>query len=268
MLLRSFLLCSALLASPLAHAGDASFKDSLEHQKNKEKKKYGPYVGMFGGSFQGQEGDVRINTDVTTTLPTVPPTNVITPTGVDYALTDKEGDMMFGFEVGYSWKQKKLPLELSLEFETFYASTELNGTADPAQLETLPSSTISGFHTDMSSVSFMFNAGITLDLSKYRARIGRVLPRFRPYFGVGAGGTQVWFRNTTLTTKVPGTLPTSAPFSVDEFTLSWQIYGGLEYQVNDKFSIYAEYRTLHHTDLSLISDYSADFFVAGMRLRY
>jgi opacity protein-like surface antigen len=163
---------------------------------------------------------------------------------------------------------------LSLEFEGSFLNTELNGRADEATLASLAADGLAAYHTDLNAVFFMLNGHISLDLWRYRARIGKVLAGMRPYVGGGIGGGQLWFRNTFTQSKnqftgVDTTTTASiSPFAVDEFISAWQWYAGLEYSWQDKYSLYAEYREFHFGELEEVTDLIAKGWSLGFRYRY
>lgn len=279
------LLLGGIIWSPWVQPLRAGEQDlrSLEQAKGK-KKGGGAYVGVFGGSSQGQSAELAIT--------------YLNGSEFKYDLTNRSGDAMMGFEVGYSWKQKKLPLELGLEFEAFYMTTEITGQLPgenplnvittvtpppfpgfPETISTvtepynpgpnqIPADGLVGFRTDMNGVQFMLNASATLDLRRYRPRIGKYLSNVRPYLGYGVGGAQLWFRNTTTTVKDPQKAPSVSVFEIDEFVFAKQFFAGVEYNINNRFSVYAEYRKLSLEDFDVVSDYETETWIAGIRLHY
>ncbi|MFZ4595588.1 MAG: hypothetical protein ACOYOF_15115 [Verrucomicrobiaceae bacterium] len=260
-------LCALVSAS--AFAGEIELK-SLASLKGDDatKKKYGPYVGFFGGTNKTLTGDATIG-------------------GVPFSLNDFDGGSTYGIEVGKSWKSKRYPLMMNLEFEASFANNELSGQASP---ETLDATTIdpitglavpliannglAGYKTDMNSVFFMLNGSVSLDLYRYRARLGKFIAGLRPYVGGGIGGGQLWFRNTItqskdqLTGVNPLTTSTGFPFAVDDFVNAWQWFGGIEYTWKDKYSIYAEYREFHYGELEEVEDLTTSGWALGYRYRY
>ncbi|MEM6911189.1 MAG: hypothetical protein AAF555_06355 [Verrucomicrobiota bacterium] len=232
---------------------------------------YGPYVGIFGGTTQSQGGERPI---------------IGTNT---YDLIESSGDLIAGIEVGHSWKNKRFPLEAHLEFEGSFLSSQVEGQIDSVSLLTASGSDIGYFVRDFNAAIFMLNGGLGLDLWRYRARIGPVLARLRPYVGAGFGGAQVWFRdpNSTGTGTTSGltvdglatqnaggtpsatnTNPSTSAFSTDQFVFAWQSYFGIEYRWSKKLSIYSEWRQLTLEDIENVPEYESENIVAGIRLRY
>ncbi len=255
-------LCASLillaLPVPWASADSASLshpqlnKDNKLGEEGEKKKKAGSYVGVFGGNTQSQEAELLVN-------------------GYPFELIPTDGSFQMGFEVGYTWDMKRVPIETAIGFEGSFLSTEMNGliSGDEAFVGSLLDTDVVGFHTDMNAVTFLLKGQITLDLSRYRARLGPWITGLRPYFGMGIGGSQLWFRNTVTSTKSPAALAAAAPFSMDEFVGAQQVFGGLEYTVSEKLSIYAEYRKLSFATFSdEVSDFSTSSWVGGVRLRY
>ncbi len=214
----------------------------------KQKKKDGPYVGVFVGNSQSNEGKLQIGPN-------------------PFIMDSYNGGMMVGIELGYSWKVKRFPFEVGLEFEGYYSSSEIRGILDPTILPPAPG-TVTSAQTDLNAVSFLFNGWVGLDLWRYRARLGRFVTGWRPYIGAGVGGAQLYYRNTLFTTRNVGAVPEVVPFEVDEFVLAWQWFAGLEYRVTDKVGVYAEYKNLHFDASTELTDYTVDFWSGGVRIRY
>jgi opacity protein-like surface antigen len=240
-------LCALLLAAPALHAGEVDMK-SLK----KEKKKYGPYVGVFGGATTGHDGDTVLG-------------------AFDYDLADADGSAVFGIEVGYSWRTRYL-LEFAVEFEGLFSSSQLDTTFGSGNTGSPAMGDVATASADLNYAAFMLNGVVNLDLRRLQPRIGRFVTRFRPYFGLGIGGAQVWYRNQSVATfgdlaGIP-TAPTSSPFLIDEFVLATQLFGGLEVRVNDKVGFYAEYRQLMLSKLDELTDYSTEMWLGGIRVRY
>ncbi len=279
-----------------APAGEIELK-SLNTVQNDPvvQRKYGPYVGFFGGSNSSQTGRVAIG-------------------GINYGFNDRDNSAAFGFEVGKTWRSKKFPLAFSMEFEGSFMQSEFSGTLSaeeearvmglmeargaqpqplplptaatpkPSQvspeLATLSDGTVASYQADMNSALFMVNAQISLDMWKYRARIGKTLAGLRPYVGVGFGGGQVWFRDSATLSRAqvqawrqggdvlaaPGA--TATPFSIDEFVTAWQWFGGVEYSWQDKYSVFAEFRHFHLGDMEDLTDFETKGYALGFRYRY
>lgn len=246
------------------------------------KRKYGPYAGVFGGANSTQTGKVKIN-------------------GFNYSLDDRDNSAVFGFEVGKTWRAKRAPLAFSLDFEGSFLQTTLSGALDPATAAlprtagsstpivnpliaalTPPTatpigpsdSTVAAYTADMNAAFFMVNGSLSLDLWRYRARLGKIVAGMRPYIGGGFGGGQIWFRNSyTLSLAqqddlASTTLGDSSPFVIDEFITVWQWYAGLEYSWQDKYSVFAEYRELHLGAMEDLTDFITKGYTIGFRYRY
>ena len=132
----------------------------------------------------------------------------------------------------------------------------------------IPADGLISFRTDLNAVLFMLNGSVTLDLRRYRARIGPYLSNIRPYLGYGIGGAQLWFRNTESVTKDPTKQPSVSVFEMDEFVFARQFFAGVEYNVNNRFSIYGEYRKLELEDFGPASNFETESWMAGLRMRY
>ncbi len=219
-----------------------------------QKTKYGPYVGVFGGATSSQSADLSLN---------------YTTYQLDYDVLGTDGNIVVGFEVGYSWKTKFF-LEFGLEFEGFFSSTEVS--AVRAEGPAFALSDVAAATADLNYAAFMVNAIITLDLSKLKPRIGRWVPKLRPYVGGGIGGAQIWYRNAEVTSigdalGIP-TLASIDVFSTDEFVFASQFFGGLEIQITDKFAIYGEYRRLMFEKAGDLDNFETEMLIGGIHIRY
>lgn len=217
------------------------------------KRKFGPYVGVYAGESFGQSGNVRIQNR-------------------PFPLNDVNGSAIFGIELGKSWRMKRMPLILSTRFEGTFSQTSLTGSIGNFNGATVTNDVVS-YSADMNSLMFTLGGSVSVDLWRYRARIGKVLAGFKPYIGGGLGGGQVWFRNATSRSDSQvnhaGTLaPAANPFAIDEFINAWHWYGGLEWAWEDKYSVFAEYRDFHFGDLDDMTNFNSDGYVFGFRYRY
>ncbi len=247
------MMITAVMPVMPARAGEVELKaiEPLE----KEKQKWGPYVGVFGGASQSQSAKANAQ-------------------GNNLIISESDGDALFGLEIGHSWPWKKAPLEFALEFEAFYFSSELSGMIDPADLPSAADSDLGSFTTDMNAAVFMVNGMLVGDFRRFRPRIGRVPTGFRPYVGAGVGGAQLWFRNTeTRTVDQLGdpdstTVLSEAAFDQDQFVLAYQFFAGLEYNFNDKLAAYVEWRRFTFEKFDLVRDLETEGIVGGLHLRY
>jgi opacity protein-like surface antigen len=240
-------------------AGSAAEIDlkSLEPLEAKKKTTGGAYVGAFAGQTTSQSSSMELD---------------YVGHSLEYDMIEDDGNLIAGFEVGYQWRTR-FPIELGLEFEAFYGSSELRGVSSKSNTgEPITLSDVATTQTDLSYVAFMLNGTLTLDLRKYRPRLGKFLPRFRPYVGGGIGGAQLWYRNQRTQSfgdllGVP-TASSASPFSLDEFVFASQIFTGIEYRVNDKLGIYTEYRRLTFDRTSDVENLKTDILMGGIHLRY
>ncbi len=229
---------------------------SLEDGESQQKK-YGPYVGVFGGSTTSQDADLSINYTTHT---------------VDYDVLAADGAFLLGFEVGYSWKTKFF-VELGLEFEGFFSSTEVSALiSDDNAGVPIKLSDVGTAKADMNYAAFMLNGQLTLDLSRLKPRIGGWLPRLRPYVGGGIGGAQLWFRNQESQSVgdllgVP-TVASVDAFSTDQFVFASQFFAGLQIKVSDKLTIYGEYRRFMLEKVGDLSDFETEMLLGGLQIRY
>jgi opacity protein-like surface antigen len=247
-----------LLSTMPLQAGEVEL-NALEPLETKEKK-WGPYVGVFAGVTQSQESSVTVQ-------------------GFDFDSVDNDGAAFFGLEIGHSWRMKKVPVELALEFEGFYTASEFEATINRAAAtdptNPAPGNNVGSVKTDLNSAVFMVNGSVILDLRKFRPRLGKVPTGFRPYFGGGVGGAQMWFRETqtqTVSEVLTGT-PSSAtaefaPFDQDQFVLAYQVFAGLEYQFNENISAYAEFRRVTFEKFDIVREMETEVWGGGIHLRY
>jgi opacity protein-like surface antigen len=246
------------IIAPLGQAAGAEVDlKSLQPLEAKKKATHGAYVGVFAGQTISQSASMQLD---------------YVDHSLDYTMDDRDGDLIVGFEIGYAWRTR-YPIELGLEFEAFYGSTEANGVVSNDNADVaINLSDVATAQTDMSYVAFMLNGTLTLDLRRYRPQLGRFLPRLRPYAGVGIGGAQIWYRNQRVQSfgDLLGTAsaPSSSPFSVDEFVFAWQIFAGMEYRVTDKLGLYTEFRRLTFEKVSDLDDFKTDMIVGGLRWKY
>lgn len=210
-----------------------------------------PYAGVYGGTTMSQSADVKID-------------------GNKQDLDETTGSAVIGLVVGNRWRLEKVPLELGLGFEAMFLSTELNGELPGAPAAPPFAGTdVAGFQTDMNAAVFLLNGTLALDARRYRPYTGTFLSSFKPFVGAGVGGSQLWFRDTTLDTVTPGSTPTSTAFSMDSFVFAWQAYAGLEYAFNDKVAIYGDYRQLNLANIDdEVSDYENTLWTAGVRILF
>jgi opacity protein-like surface antigen len=253
-------------------------------------------MGVFGGVVQDQEAQIDTGRSVASASGS-------NSEPIQYNVMRQDGAAVFGLEIGHSWRMKKAPLEFALEFEGLYTSSEFsariqdrfaNGVnpGDPGAGDNEAFDAADGdiglVETDLNSAVFMFNGMAVLDLRKYRPRIGKIPTGFRPYIGGGVGGAQMWFRNTTVGSveevrednlRAPTDPPVvfgnesldegiDEPFNEDQFVFVYQVFGGLEYNFNDKVSLYAEYRRITYEKFDLVRELNMDVVSGGIHFRY
>lgn len=247
----------ALCSLPVEAGTELALK-SLKKSDEEQQSKYGPYVGIFGGQSTGQDASMTID---------------YIGRSLDYDVSDWDGNFLMGFEIGYSWKTRRF-LEFGLEFEGLFSGTDLqtyaigeSGDGTGVQL-----SDVYQAAADMNFAAFMFNGVVNLDLRKLRPRVGTFISNLRPYVGAGIGGAQVWFREQRVVTVGDAfgtpTAAASTPFGLDQFVFAYQAFAGLEYQLKEKFSIYAEYRWFRMTEVDVLDEFKTEYFIGGLRYRY
>lgn len=259
--LLSVALLLAQFAVPGASADEVALK-SLQPLDEAEEDKYGPFLGGWAGGTQAQELQLLIDR----TGPGDP---------FSYVINENTGAVVFGIDVGHSWRLKKVPVEIGAEFEAFFSQTEIEGALSPTDLAVASAADIANVETDLNSVTFMINAMIIMDLRRYRPRIGKIPTGFRPFAGLGVGGSQLWFRNTEFQSvsqagggSVVPAFTETAPFSRDEFVLAYQFFAGLEYQFTKRLAAYIEWRRTVFEKFDVVRDYETDIISGGIHLRY
>lgn len=246
---------AAMLALAGACGGEEQELKPLKDLEADAPKKNGQtFVTIKGGQTNAQRANLSVID------------NVLGPVPFDHM--SQTGSFVFGIEVGRAWKMKKFPFESALGFEGGFISTELQGALDPSYAGPLNADSPVGVRTDMNTAFFLLNGRLTLDLWRYRARLGRVVTRVRPYVGGGLGGGQIWFRNTdVLRSDGDTTMPAATdPFSSDAFTFAYQWFAGVELLFNERISLFGEYRTLKFDDTDDVENLEMESWQAGLRI--
>lgn len=246
-----------VFAVATAPAAELELKSLGNLQEASTARKYGPYVDVSAGATLGQTGQVSAG-------------------GRNFSLDDIDGSAIFSIEVGKSWKMKRLPLMTSVGFEGTFMSTSVSGKSADASTPTggaFAANDLVAYSGDMNSLMFTLNASLSLDLYRYRARMGKILAGFRPYIGAGVGGGQTWFRNVKNQSRAQfqntGTnAAAQTVFSVDEFINQWHWYAGLEWTWEDRHSAFIEYRDFSFGDLDNLTNFDTNGYVMGYRYRY
>lgn len=249
---------SLFLFAGISSAAEIDLKSLQPLETAKKKNKNGAYVGVFLGQSTSTSANMQLN---------------YVGHSLDYDVADRDGDLLAGFEVGYQWRSK-YPINLGLEFEAFYGSTEIN--ASPANAlnagTPIDLGDVATASTDLNYVAFMINGTIGLDLRKYQPHIGKWIPKFKPYVGGGIGGAQLWYRNQRVQSfgdllALP-TASSATAFGIDEFVFAYQIFGGLEFKINEKLGIYGEYRRLTFDKTNELTDLEINTVLGGLKLQY
>lgn len=223
---------------------------SPEEEEEVEESQYGPYTGVFFGKFDIEDA-------------------VFTFNDLLYSMDESKDNFLMGFEVGYAWRTK-MPLEFALSFEGMYGSGGLRATIDDPT--GVPGNQLGSAFADMNAATFLLNFQMTLDMRCMKPRIGHMY-RFRPYLGVGVGGSQVWYRNQTASSvsQLAGgvtALAAPAPYEIDEFLFTHQVNLGMEFRVSDEVDLYIEYRRLILDTISETTDLESSLIMIGLQYRY
>lgn len=276
----ALLLLALGLGAPLAaSAAQVDIKNTIQTAR-----KYGPYVGVFGGVSSGQSAAVNYQDR-------------------DFNVEDRDGSAFFGIEIGYAWRTKYY-VEVGLEFEGFYTNVEVRGESDRTSYDYLrprspddfslprqrgdgePLGTETGrFKTDVNAVAFMANLQLTLDLQRLEPwvlspTLAKMMSAFRPYVGAGIGGAQLFFRNGSNDSFANINNPpvadgstnivanSSGLFDEDKFVFAYQIYAGLELKVAKSVFVYGEYRQVTFDKFDPVKNFQLDLVGAGLKIRY
>lgn len=197
----------------------------------------GAYFGVFGGADVDQDADVNPNNSR--------PLNL-----------DGEGSLYLGVEFGYQW-QTPFPLRTGFEVEAMYLANDFEA-----------SNALTSASADFHSAVVMANLTLALDLSDYRDDLGPFWASFHPYIGAGVGGAYVWQRNYKLE-RANGSIQNGG--NSGDFTFAYQLFAGVEFDLTDTLSLYAEYKYLVFDDLGAstgVSDYQHNLFGAGLKMQY
>ncbi len=170
----------------------------------------GPYWAIFDGVNAGQFGDLNNAS------------NRLGRFSKDYQF---EIGWFGGLKVGYGYPATN-SVQVAAEVEALYG-----------RLHAEAQSTSGGFtlrtSDEISAAALLVNG-----LIKFRL-IGPV----RPYIGAGAGVAHLWLRNTDSTVSFHGTKLGSLPRNDSEdWTFAYQGIAGLDWQVNERWSIFTEYK--------------------------
>ncbi len=213
-----------------ARAGDVWHKMGVTERVGRP---HGAYFGFFGGGAPSP--DVGVGGLLS-----------------GYAV-DTDSAWMLGVEFGYEFNTPYC-IRPSLEVELFYLDYDFVAT--------------DGFgiaRAELDHINLMFNAVVALDLGD-NCPCDSLRARLHPYIGAGIGGAHTGAGDNFLDV---GTV--SVAFA-DGSSLSFaaQVFGGLEFDLNECFSIYGEYRWLHIADLpgGALSDSDLGMWNTGLKIRY
>lgn len=237
------LLSAALLASagagalaPFPVPAEEVYFDTISTAR--ASRNHGAYIGVFGGathtadaSFNGRLSEGGLSTN------------------------DDVG-FFAGIEFGYSF-WTPIALRPALELELEYLSSSLNADGpDGAR-----------FRSDLRSGLVMLNGIIALDLGDYRSDVGDFWASFHPYIGAGLGGA--YTRVSDISLRAAGGDDRSRGSSSD-WVFAYQFFGGLEYDLTDTVSIYAEYKRLIFDELGgrAVSNADFDLWTFGVKVEY
>ena len=198
----------------------------------------GPYAGVFAGgaAFQDAGFDEGLN-------------------GKGFDAVDDNG-WFAGIEFGYSF-WTPLPLRIAFEAEFTYMDTNIGGEGNAGR----------AVRGEARTGSAMANVIFQLDLDDHRNEVGDFLANFRPYVGVGAG---VAFTDVEGFNTGGGGRSDRAIEGDGEFSFAYQLFAGIEYLLDDTWSVYGEYRRVVISEVAkgAISDLEHDLWALGIRVNY
>ncbi len=238
-LLKTGLTAAILTLAVSAHAAEVYF-DTISTEK--ASRMHGAYFGMFGGADISQDADV------------------VNQRGQSFEL-DNETGWFGGIEFGYQW-QTPFPVRPAFEVELFYLYNDFYADGNPSRA--VEDDSVRG---ETHSAVAMANLILALDLSDYRDSVGPFWAGFHPYIGGGIGAAYVWQRNFTFDRG--GSVRSSG--SNGDVTFAYQLFAGVEFDVSDTLSLYAEYKWLVFDDLgddTGITNYEHNMFGAGFKVQY
>lgn len=224
------------MTASLAPAAEVYF-DTISTEK--ASRLSGAYFGVFGGSDFDQDADVNPG-----------------DAGPSFTL-DGQGSLFLGVEFGYEW-QTPFPLRTGFEVEAMYLSNDFEAHNEFSEIS-----------ADFHSAVIMANLTLALDLADYRDDVGPFWAAFHPYIGAGFGGAYTWQRNGKIKDLTDGSEISNG--NSGDFTFAYQLFAGVEFDLTDTLSLYAEYKYLVFDDLgtsSGISDYQHNLFGAGLKMQY
>ncbi len=216
-----------------------------------EERTYGPFTGVYFGSMDLESAKFVFD-------------------DLNYRLDGSEDNFLMGFEIGYAWRTKYL-LEFALSFEGMYGSAALEATiADDNGV--VAGNRLGSSFADLNAATFFLNFQMALDLQRLKPCIGPVY-RFRPYVGLGVGGSQVWYRNQrslSVSELGGGAVALAGPslYEIDEFVFANHFNVGVEFRISKHFDLYLEYRRLILDSLSDAADIETGSVIAGFQYRY
>lgn len=223
-----------LLTATGLHAGTQTYEKRIQEPVTEVSG--GPYWAVFGGVNAEQSGDLNSTR------------NRLGRFSNEY---QSETGWFGGLKLGYEYPTSG-GVQFAAEVEALYS-----------RLDAEARSTSGGF-TLRTSGEISAAALLVNGLIKFKP-LGPV----RPYIGAGAGVAHLWLKNTDSTVSIGGTRIGSLPRGdAEDWTFAYQGIAGLDWQVNERWSIFTEYKALVFHDAIGIENYLNHLVGVGVRVKF
>jgi opacity protein-like surface antigen len=176
---------------------------------------------------------------------------------------DSNTDFAFGAKFGYFYRTPFF-VRPSIELELGYLDSEIGASGNAGNVRSFRGS------GDFQSIYGTVNVVLALDLAPYRDTVGDILSAIHPYIGAGIGGAYSRFDGMNGKGR---TDDGSRKVRVDggsKFDFAHQIFGGIEIDLDDEFSIFGEYKriTIESTGSDSIRNYERNLWIVGAKIGY
>jgi opacity protein-like surface antigen len=223
-----------LLAAGAAHAGPTQYDKQIREPIATVNG--GRYWALFGGVNANQSADIN---DSSNRL------------GKFRNELDSDTGYFGGVKLGYEYPSTGWAA-MALEVEALYTRLDAEASSKSGGFKLQSSG-------EISAAVFMANA-----LVKFRP-IGPV----RPYVGGGVGVAHLWLKNTDSVVTFRGTRTGTLPRDdAKDWTLAYQGIAGLDWQVTDHWSLFAEYKALVFHDAVGIDRFLNHLVGVGVRVGF
>ena len=179
---------------------------------------------------------------------------------------EDESGFVLGARAGY-WFRIPFPIRPSLEVELNYLRDDVSVGGTVSSEKHVGRVTGGG---DLSAFVGTVNLVLALDLEPYRDQVGDVLAAFHPYVGAGIGAAYSSLEDFSLKIRDEEGGEKKVDAEGSKIDFAYQVFGGLEIDLSEEFSIYGEYKrmVLEGTGTESITDYERDLWVLGFKVNY